>query len=599
MDKMVVNNYLKLIEQAIAMLKKVSALFKGNSDSNDELLIKCSDSLNSELYRIKNLIAIIDNKRKLNQPFINFQNKRIEENAKIITDFLSIRIDFLEIKRLTNAIQKCSEIMDDSSSYDLFDQFKYGDSNYILFGKNGAGKTSLLTILSQRLNISNVIFSSATRNINYSNNVLCRPSDINLKNALKQTENFKTMYYLSQCIRNVENNERRAHLLEEEIITNKIIRIFNSLGLERKLNILSNGELELTSKIGQPYSLEYASDGEKSVLYFLMVSLLAEENSFVFIDEPENHLNGSLMQKLFDSIELERKDIIYVYATHNVHFIEGRTNVELVYLEKTNNKNKWVYKKFENYKELPLDLILTIEGTSDDVIFCEGEDNGSYDNKLLKELYPNFQIIASQGCEKVTLQTIIFNNNSTILRKKAYGLVDFDFREEDEISELNKKNVHVLKVNEIENIFVLEICIYEIKELLNFEKTMDDIKDSLIQIISRKLLDIKKDFATKALRRLNKKNKINDIENIEESLKKLNDERNAEFLLEYKKFGEELDLAINNMDYNQLMKIVPGKMLLKSVANIFGLSEQTYIQQIFIRIRKSEKLKKELRKFII
>lgn len=519
MDKSIVISYLNVIEEAIGMLKEVRCFFAEDSDLNNELIIKCSNSLNSELCRIKNLTTILDNKRKLNQPFINFQSKRIEENTKIIMNFLAIDIEISKIKHLANAIQKCSEIIGDSLSYDLFNQFKYGDSNYILFGKNGAGKTSLLTVLSQRLNISNVIFSSATRNINYSNNVYCKPSEINLRNALKRTGNYETMYFLSQCIRNVENNERRNHLSEEEIITNKIIRIFNSLGLERKLNICSNGDLELTSEIGKPYSLGFASDGEKSVLYFLMVSLLAEENSFVFIDEPENHLNGSLMQKLFDCIELERKDIIYVYATHNVHFIESRTNVELVYLEKTNKKDKWVYKKFANYKELPLDLILTVEGTSDDVIFCEGEDNGSYDNKLLKELYPNFQIIASQGCEKVTLQTFIFNNNSTILRKKAYGLVDFDFRKDDEIKELNKKNIYVLKVNEIENIFILEKCLYEIKELLSFEKTMDDIKDSIIQTISHKLLDIKKDFATKTLRKLNKKNKLNDIENIEESLK--------------------------------------------------------------------------------
>ena len=137
------------------------------------------------------------------------------------------------------------------------------------------------------------------------------------------------------------------------------------------------------------------------------------------------------MKKLFDNIELERKDVIYVYATHNVNFIESRNNIELVYLNKTNKKNEWVYNKFSKYDELPLDLILTVEGTTDNVIFCEGENDGSYDNKLLKELYPEYQIIASQGCEKVSLQTIIFNNNSHILRKKTFGLVDYDFRSDD------------------------------------------------------------------------------------------------------------------------------------------------------------------------
>ena len=47
------------------------------------------------------------------------------------------------------------------------------------------------------------------------------------------------------------------------------------------------------------------------------------------------------------------------------------------------------------------------------------------------------------------------------------------------------------------------------------------------------------------------------------------------------------------------MKLVPGKMILKSVAKILGLDEQTYIRQIFIRIKQKEDLKVELRKYII
>lgn len=598
MDNNIINKYLSVIEQVVDKLNEGTIFFKSDGKFDADLIKKCSHSLKQELQKTNELLEINSAKRKLNQSFENFHIKRIEKNINILNRFLTININSSEAD-IVNTINECSNIIADNTIYELFDQFKYGDSNYILFGKNGSGKTSLLSSLSERLNISNVIFTSATRNINYSKDVFCRPSDITLNNALRQTDNFKTMYYLSQCIRNLENNQRRLHVSEENIITNKIIRIFNSLGLERKLNICSNGNLELFSESGTPYSLEYASDGEKSVVYFLMVSLLAEENSFIFIDEPENHLNGSLMKKLFDNIELERKDVIYVYATHNVNFIESRNNIELVYLNKTNKKNEWLYNKFSKYDELPLDLILTVEGTTDNVIFCEGENDGSYDNKLLKELYPEHQIIASQGCEKVSLQTIIFNNNSHILRKKAFGLVDHDFRSDDEIKEMNNKDIFVLKVNEIENIFILEQCMCQIRELLNIEKTIDEIKVLIIDSISHKLVDIKKDFATKTLRKINKKNKIVDINNIEEALNKLNNERNEAFLKEYKSFEENLTLALKNNNYDELMKLVPGKMILKSVAKIFGLDEQTYIRQIFIRIKQKEDLKAELRKYII
>lgn len=68
---------------------------------------------------------------------------------------------------------------------------------------------------------------------------------------------------------------------------------------------------------------------------------------------------------------------------------------------------------------------------------------------------------------------------------------------------------------------------------------------------------------------------------------------------EYKSFEENLTLALKNNNYDELMKLVPGKMILKSVAKIFGLDEQTYIRQIFIRIKQKEDLKAELRKYII
>lgn len=68
---------------------------------------------------------------------------------------------------------------------------------------------------------------------------------------------------------------------------------------------------------------------------------------------------------------------------------------------------------------------------------------------------------------------------------------------------------------------------------------------------------------------------------------------------EYKSFEENLTIALKNNNYDELMKLVPGKMILKSVAKIFGLDEQTYIRQIFIRIKQKEDLKAELRKYII
>ena len=68
----------------------------------------------------------------MNQSFENFHIKRIEKSINILNRFLTININSSQ-KAVANTINECSNIIADNTIYELFDQFKYGDSNYILF----------------------------------------------------------------------------------------------------------------------------------------------------------------------------------------------------------------------------------------------------------------------------------------------------------------------------------------------------------------------------------------------------------------------------------------------------------------------------------
>ncbi len=83
------------------------------------------------------------------------------------------------------------------------------------------------------------------------------------------------------------------------------------------------------------YPIDNASDGEKSVAYLIMATLLAPQHSFMLIDEPERHLNGALMRNLFDKLEAVRPYLRFVDLTYNIDFVESRKNVALIYLEKS------------------------------------------------------------------------------------------------------------------------------------------------------------------------------------------------------------------------------------------------------------------------
>lgn len=68
-------------------------------------------------------------------------------------------------------------------------------------------------------------------------------------------------------------------------------------------------------KKGQAYSLNAMSDGEKSILYYICQVFLAEENSFIVVDEPETFLNVSNFNRLWNALENHRKDCKFIYIT--------------------------------------------------------------------------------------------------------------------------------------------------------------------------------------------------------------------------------------------------------------------------------------------
>lgn len=563
----------------------------------DIILNKAIERINKEKDRI-NDYWFLDDSRANNQ-YKNYAINRINNAIQTCRSILKYAHNQYYRTNVVGYAREIIQIIGDNSSNELYDNFKYGDCNYVLFGKNGAGKTTLINELSSRMLSSNSVVVPATRNINYSKDVMYRDSDANLQNALKSNDS-KALFYFSKMIIRQDYAYRKASNEDETSILETAINTFNSLGLDRKLSIDEIGELYLTLEDASgKYSFSQASDGEKSSLFFIFVTLLSPKESFLIIDEPENHLNGSLMQKLFDALEDLRKDLIFVYATHNISFIETRNNIEIVYLKKNNKKDHWEFNKFVDYKNLPLDTILAVEGTNEDVVFCEGEDSNSLDCKLYRTLFSNKQIVPSNGCDKVIAETIIFNENASVLRKKAFGIIDNDFREEKNINDLREKGIFVLKLNEVENLLISDCCLKGMKDYLSIDNSLEDIKRKIIEHIKYKKDDILKDYATKSIKQIHFKNKIEDIQNIEKSIDQLNETNKKNFMESFGSFANRFETAINDLNYDDLMVLIPGKMLIKCVSKILGLSDdETYVRLCLKQIEASNSLQDALKEYI-
>ena len=486
-----------------------------------------------------------------------------------------------------------------NSTFELYEHFKYGDKNYILFGKNGAGKTTLLNKISSEFLNSNTMVLPATRDIRYAENPYFYQNDINLKHAINEHTDGKSLFFLGKFLASEDYKQLSNGVSFDETLKNKVVSVFNQLGLDRRLLLNEMGNLLLGEENITPYLLSHASDGERSSIFILLAVLLSPANSFIFIDEPENHLNGALMRKLFDLLEKERPDVKFIFATHNIQFIQSRQNVELIYLEKTNKYNEWTFKKFEDFEDLPFEVILNIEGTNDNIIFCEGEDRNSLDCQLYEILFPDFEIVPIHGCENVEKHTELLNSNKLTFKKEAKGIVDNDFRNEEEIKRLKLKDITVLGVNEVENIFILPCCLISMSNILSNGKSIDEIKAEIISKISSKIDGIRQDFATKLLRKIQLQNKFNKLDDVKNDLDIISESNKTKFLEEYQSFENNLLESIKNEDYDQLMKIVPGKQIISDVVKIVGFANVSfYVNKLLLQINEDKQLKEEILNFI-
>ncbi|MCQ2791933.1 MAG: DUF4435 domain-containing protein [Bacilli bacterium] len=209
------------------------------------------------------------------------------------------------------------------------------------------------------------------------------------------------------------------------------------------------------------------------------------------------------------------------------------------------------------------------------------------------------KVISSDGCDRVINTTKTINFYSSELRKKAFGIIDNDFREHDDIVALREDNIFVLPYNEIENMFLLEPCLALMKKHLFVDSAIDNIKFSIIKIIESKKKHILSDFASKTIRTIYKRNKLDDINHLEESLNSLNTKNNGIFLAKYSSFKNALDQNIILNNYDSLMKLVPGKMIIADIAAIYKMSDaKSYIKLLLSKLRFDEALKEKLRSFV-
>jgi len=270
-------------------------------------------------------------------------------------------------------------------------------------------------------------------------------------------------------------------------------RIFTTVLPHRQV-FASGGQVmaEPADASGQRYNAAQMSDGERVVFYLVGACMAAPEGAVIIIDEPEIHLHKSVQGLLWDAIERERPDCLFVYLTHDLDFAASRAGATKVWLRgyragAAPGQQTWDWALVPEQDALPEALLLELIGSRRPVLFTEGQ-RGGLDDQLFTALLPNYAVTPVGGCEQVIHITHSFAGLHSLHHLACQGIVDRDARDQGDVDRLLRGGVHTLDVSEIENLFLIEPWFRAVAARLavrDVEGIVARVKDNVLNRLQR------------------------------------------------------------------------------------------------------------------
>ena len=214
-----------------------------------------------------------------------------------------------------------------------------------IVGANGSGKTRMSVWIEQNNTDKNVHRISAQKSLNMPENV--QPSSMDKANdeflygvtndneswkkthgknsnrwhskpevfLLNDFDKLMQLLFTEDYQKSREYREEHKELhnkeFDNETILDKTKLIFEELLPHRKLKI-DAGCIKAGANSIIYYNGAEMSDGEREIFYFIASIYAIPQNSIIIIDEPENHLHNSILSKLWNLLEKNRKDCLFI-----------------------------------------------------------------------------------------------------------------------------------------------------------------------------------------------------------------------------------------------------------------------------------------------
>lgn len=498
------------------------------------------------------------------------------------------------------------------------------DKGLVIVGANGCGKTRLGVWLEGNASNKELVHRiSAQKSLSFPSNV--RPMSIeNATNALlyghesgsnKDAHRYggkpatallndyeKLLVYLFS----EENEVNRTYRVESQGTEAKVPVPFTRLDriktiweeiLPHRLLIIENGDVKAKPNIenAQAYSASEMSDGERVIFYLIGQCLSAKQAGIVIVDEPEMHLHKAIQSTLWNKIERERADCIFVYLTHDVAFAASRAGFTKIWLESYDGKNNWQLKPLEESQEIPEELLLELYGSRRKILLIEGNAD-SNESQFYQNLFEDFLVKPCGSCVNVISYVKALKKNTEFHHEQAYGLIDRDRRTDEEVAALKEHGIFTLEVAEFENLFVVPEILKIVAESQAYkaEEKLEGVKTFVFD-------EFNKEFDAQIQLHLQQEIKWR-LSKLD--LAKLKDDTLVNLIganIDVKSISQELTQEFttirDNKDYARLLKKYNRKTIASRIGGIFGLKDNE-LPNFVVRLSNQSDFQEKLKNAI-
>lgn len=569
---------IEILDKLIVLVDKLESIAKNSSHRVNYL-----NQFRSNLENILGSMPLFGQ----NLDIINHQNDQWKAQTKEHFDNISkIHISNYYDQLLFNLI--------------FFENIGFFNNNVVAIGANGSGKTTLSNKFKEYLHNNGVVISAQRILLVPSFDSIANPSKTasDLKQAQTRDKTNKTdreYNHIHQefavVLKNLladnitaGNLYRKKSLelttagkqIEKPTLTNldKTFQIWNSLIEHRIIDCTDGINIMAKSDNSNYYPVMQMSDGEKVMLYLIAQVLQAPEDGFIIVDEPEMYLHKTILKKLWDSIEKQRPDCLFIYLTHDLDFASSRTTAKKIWIKSFIYPDNWEIEDIPT-DEIPEALLFELLGSRKNILFCEGE-KGSIDERVYSIIFPELTVIPVGTCFNVINHTKAFNKLINV-NTFAIGLIDSDHHGFDRLASLKSEKIYSYSVSEVENLFLDENFLHKMaRQLLVDANEVNNIKDAIINELNDKKEIQAANYVSTKINYYFKDTHVskgNNLHQIEENFNMFT--QNIAISAWYSNRITELEEIVHNKDYKSTISIFNDKGLRQFAKKYLKISDFT------------------------